>query len=78
MKLISNFAFSNYPAIEEITSPVIVIHGTSDEVIPFSSGKKLFEHASSSREKVFISIKDGRHKNLANFDDFQESLEELL
>ena len=39
--------------------PLLVIHGTRDEVVPVSQGRRLFE---SAREpKTFFEVKTGRH-----------------
>ena len=39
--------------------PLLVIHGTSDEIVPFAQGKELFERAKTP--KTLFEVKNGRH-----------------
>jgi len=39
--------------------PLLVIHGTKDEIVPFSQGKELFERAKTP--KTLFEVKNGRH-----------------
>lgn len=54
--------FSPKDFIGKITdTPLLVIHGDHDEVVPFSQGKQLFELA--NEPKTFFKVKDGSHGN---------------
>ncbi|YCM45612.1 alpha/beta fold hydrolase [Verrucomicrobiaceae bacterium 227] len=55
--------FPNLHRIENISTPLLVIHGEKDEVIPFVDGKKLFE-LSPSEQKTFLPIPGAGHNNL--------------
>lgn len=39
--------------------PLLVVHGSDDEVVPFSQGKLLFDNA--NEPKTLFEVKDGRH-----------------
>ena len=39
--------------------PLLVVHGTKDEVVPISQGKQLYE--SAVQPKTFFEVKSGRH-----------------
>ena len=39
--------------------PLLVVHGTKDEVVPISQGKQLYE--SAGRPKTLFEVKSGRH-----------------
>ena len=39
--------------------PLLVIHGTADDIIPFEFGKSLYEHA--REPKRFVEVRDGGH-----------------
>lgn len=39
--------------------PILVVHGTRDEIVPFSQGKELFERA--GKPKTLFDVKNGRH-----------------
>lgn len=61
--------FPNFRFIKEITTPLLVIHGENDEVIPFSNGRKLYE-LSPSENKTFLPIPDAGHNDLFLIDRF--------
>lgn len=60
------YSFDSLSKIDKVTSPIIVIHSTDDDVIPFQLGVKLYNQASS--KKSFIQIK-GSHN-----DGFMDSI----
>lgn len=54
--------FSPKDYIKKITgSPVLVIHGDQDQVVPFSQGKLLFDLA--NEPKTLFEVKEGTHGN---------------
>ena len=60
--------FSPKDYISKITdTPVLVIHGDHDEVVPFSQGKQLFDLA--NEPKTFFEVKDGSHGNSLSRDN---------
>lgn len=61
-------SFDNSAKIENIKSPLLVIHGTNDQVIPFSMGKDIFDRAKV--KKKFVKIEGANHNNL--HDDYQQ------
>jgi len=40
--------------LEQVRAPVLVIHGTADEVIPFAHGQALFAAVRSSRQSLWV------------------------
>lgn len=56
--------FDNISKIDKIEAPLLVVHGTNDQVIPFSMGREIFDRASA--EKTFVEIRGGGHNNLDN------------
>ncbi|MDZ8187967.1 MAG: alpha/beta hydrolase [Nostoc sp. ChiSLP02] len=46
--------FSNIDKIKNVNCPILVVHGKSDEVIPFSHGEKLFAAASSPKLSFWV------------------------
>ncbi len=52
--------FNNMRDIKQVRSPVLIIHGRSDEVIPFWHGERVF--AAANEPKQFIAV-DGAHHN---------------
>lgn len=47
--------YAGYKYISQVKKPVLIIHSTEDETIPFSHGQKLFKHANTP--KYFFEIK---------------------
>ena len=45
--------FDNYSKIDKILSPVLIISGTKDEVIPHSHSKKLYLKSNNPKKKSF-------------------------
>jgi abhydrolase domain-containing protein 17 len=62
--------FPNLKRITEFKTPLLIIHGEEDQVIPFQQGKKLYE-LSPSDQKTFLPVPEAGHNDLfvqANFD----------
>ncbi len=54
-------AFNSYGRINKVKCPLLVIHGTNDNVIPFWHGKELFDSAKNTKAKKFISAEGAGH-----------------
>ncbi len=54
---------ANY--IKNVSCPVLILHGTSDELVPIIHAKKL-----SQIKGKLISIENGKHENLTDFPNF--------
>ena len=55
--------FDSIKYAPKISSPVLIFHGTNDEIVPFSEGKKLFESIESP--KKFIEVQGAGHLDFA-------------
>ena len=56
-------AFDNLSKIERVTAPLLVVHGTADEVIPFDQGREL--HAAANPPKQFAAIPGAGHNDIS-------------
>ncbi len=54
--------FRNLGKLRQVHCPVLVIHGTADEVIPFWHGQALF--AAANPPKSFYAIPNGHHNDM--------------
>ncbi len=69
-----------YPSLERISklkAPLLVLHGTQDQMVPYAMGQKIFEAATVP--KTFVTVPDGDHthnleKAIRPFSDFLASL----
>jgi len=77
-EFLSNYAFPNYEYLKSVKAPIRIFHGTDDSVVPYTSGKRLYESVKSDKDIQFISIVGGKHKNLADFKKFEEEIAFIL
>jgi uncharacterized protein len=76
--LILTQQFDTLGKMGDIRVPVMITHGTSDAIVPFSMGEKLF--AAAKGPKRFVKVDGGSHHNLsaAAFDEYRKTLRELF
>lgn len=55
--------FPNIRHIRDVAAPVLLIHGTRDEVIPYSHGRRLHEAAPGPRSALWVE--GARHNDVA-------------
>lgn len=60
--VLKDFEMNNEEKIQQLKTPVLILQGTDDEVVPFSMGQRLFKKA--PEPKSFFEIKDGHHNDL--------------
>ena len=58
-----NQRFESIKKVSRLELPVLYIHGTADEVVPFWMGEQLFR--ASGGEKRFVAVGGGLHDNNA-------------
>lgn len=70
--------YRSHEAIRHLKSPVLVIHGTADELVPFSMGEALFQKA--PHPKRFYEVKGALHKDcyLRGGKDYLQQIENFL
>ena len=57
-------AFENDKKIKRLKAPLLVMHGTRDQIVPIGMGRKVFDAAIS--QKSFHEIEGAGHNNLSN------------
>jgi pimeloyl-ACP methyl ester carboxylesterase len=67
--------FDNVAKIHDCHRPVFVVHGTSDTVIPYKLGKRVFDAANEPKE--FVTL-DGHDHNTSLPGDFFQQLRSFL
>ena len=58
--------FDNFSKINKISSPILIISGKKDEIIPHQQSVKLFSKANQPKECLFID--EAMHNNLYDFE----------
>jgi len=66
LSVLGHNRFDSIGKINNLKSPILVIHGTDDEVIPYHLGIKLFETYTGRKE--LVTIPGGGHNNLEFID----------
>ncbi|KAL7135871.1 hypothetical protein ABFS83_11G126900 [Erythranthe nasuta] len=68
--------YKNIEKIPLVKCPVLIIHGTADEVVDFSHGKHLWELCKEKYEPLWI--KGGNHCNLELYPDYVKHLRKFV
>ncbi|XP_073007225.1 uncharacterized protein [Typha latifolia] len=68
--------YKNIDKIPQVNCPVLVIHGTSDEVVDWSHGKQLWELCKDKYEPLWL--KGGKHCNLELFPEYVRHLKRFI
>lgn len=77
VKQMLNYSFPTYSFMSEVSCEVTVLHGTKDGIVPYESGKRLFEMVKHP-SKSFVTIKGGGHRNLIEFTTYRNQIEAIL
>jgi pimeloyl-ACP methyl ester carboxylesterase len=65
--------FNNESKISSVECPIIIFHGSEDDIIDFDHSKKLLELSNNCR---LIELKGGNHNNLSRLFE-EEMIEEI-
>merc|ERR1711879_74248 len=68
--------FKNIDKIRQVNCPVLVMHGTSDEIVDFSHGKRLHELAKEKYDPLWVT--GGGHCNLETFPEYIKHLRKFI
>ncbi|XP_048844943.1 alpha/beta hydrolase domain-containing protein 17A-like [Brienomyrus brachyistius] len=69
-------AFPNIEKVSKITSPVLIIHGTEDEVIDFSHGLALFDRCPKAVEPLWVE--GAGHNDIELYSQYLERLRRFI
>ena len=58
VKLLLKDKYNSISKIKKITTPILIMHGKKDDIVPFSMGKELFEKANNPKYSYFTSDDD--------------------
>ena len=59
---LGTYRFDQMTRIRSVTAPLLVVHGTDDEIVPYRLGRRLYEAAPG--RKQFLDIPGGGHNDL--------------
>lgn len=69
--------FDNLKKIKLIRTPLLIIHGTHDEVVPVHQGKRLFAEAKHTRQKS-LKLMIGEQHNLDWDEHYMTTIQEYI
>jgi fermentation-respiration switch protein FrsA (DUF1100 family) len=70
-----SYRFGNHKYLKESDLPIYIFHGDQDEIVPYTSGQRLYESIAGSQ---LITIKGGHHNDLALFEDYWIEMGKVL
>ncbi|XP_050378199.1 uncharacterized protein LOC126795398 [Argentina anserina] len=68
--------FKNIDKIRHVACPVLVIHGTEDDIVDLSHGKRLWELAKEKYDPLWV--KGGGHCNLETYPEYIKHLRKFI
>ena len=68
------YKFPSNEWMKDVVMPITIFHGTKDAIVLYSSGEKL----SKIVDCKLITIENGKHKNLAEFEKYHSELSKIL
>jgi uncharacterized protein len=75
VELLLKYEFPTHEFLKNVEEPVIMFHGTDDEVIPYKQAIKLMQENKHAR---LILIEKGKHNNLPSFMQFITTMDTIL
>ncbi len=77
VRWLSRLSYNVLESLQQISSPLLVIHSPDDEIIPFSHGERIFATARSP--KAFLELKGGHNEGfLVTEPAYSEGLDVFL
>lgn len=74
--LLLQYQFDNAQNLKDARAPIVIFHGSEDEVVPYSSGRKL--HESLGNRSTLITVEGGHHNDLALYPEYWKPMENVL
>lgn len=63
LSFLSAYRFPTAGLVQRLDMPLLVVHGDADSIVPYASGRRVFEAARSAK-KTFITIPAADHNDL--------------
>lgn len=77
VSLFLKYTFPSFEYMQYVSCPITIFHGTSDSVVPYESGNKLYDAIPHER-KTFFTVDKGEHNNLVSFPQYHEGIKTVL
>ena len=77
VKYFLKYRFATNEFITSVQCPVVIFHGTDDDIVSYESGKKLSNLVAKER-LTFITITGGEHNNLMGYTAYTNGIKSAL
>jgi len=77
-KLMLKHPFRSDLFIQQVKSPIVFMHGTSDSQVRYKSALKLYSKVSNRENAMFQTFKGGDHNNLSSYSEYNKLMAEVL
>ncbi|MEM8894280.1 MAG: alpha/beta fold hydrolase [Bacteroidota bacterium] len=71
-----NYQFDNHANLLNLGVPIILLHGTADQIIPIGMADRLAE--ALGEKANYVVIKGGRHHNLSDYEEYWDTLDTIF
>ncbi|MDR2863802.1 MAG: alpha/beta hydrolase [Puniceicoccales bacterium] len=78
VKVVPLDRFDSLAKIGKVKCPLFVIHGTADNIVPYSHGTALFAAAGAAVRKQFYKVEGGSHINLTSQEKSRKAIAAFL
>lgn len=70
------YKFKSFKFLKTVECPIYFLHGTNDNVVPYATGLRLYNTVKD--RAILITVQDGQHNNLSQFEAYYKMLDEVL
>jgi len=78
VKFFLKFNFRNDIHLKQLSSPLLIMHGTKDKLVPYKLGLKLYESIKEKPNTHMLTIPGGKHGNLNGYPILRVRLNEFF
>jgi fermentation-respiration switch protein FrsA (DUF1100 family) len=75
--LLLKYSFDNLGKINRINTPLLIMHGEKDNLIPIKFGEELFNNYKGAK-KDFLTIREGHHNDLPSFPEYSSAIQTFI
>lgn len=75
--LFLKYSFDNLEKINRINTPLLIMHGKKDQLIPIKFGKALYDNYKGVK-KDFLAIEEGHHNDLPSFPGYRDAIQRFI
>ncbi|NRB83715.1 MAG: alpha/beta hydrolase [Winogradskyella sp.] len=76
VKRLLKYRFPTHQYLPNVSCLITIIHGTGDNLVPYASGRKLFDLNLDNLN--FVTVEGGKHNDLIHYEMFRTNIQECL